>query len=252
GRDDAVVEIGDLLAQPAARILARARVGDRRVLLRRVGLELLHLGDRREEVAAALLGAVNRLDVVEAVHDGLQLDLVLAQLLGHREHPAHAIRGAEHRALLRVLAGLDAHRDLDLALARAQRDLTHLAQIDAHGIVGGRIVDHLRGRRAPRRGPAARHHPDPGLADERAHLFEAVRAALAGQRGRHLFRGAASALPPVRHHLLERGQGAVWGWGAGRECLRLGGGGGGWGTWGGTLLEIGADGRRSFAATGGG
>ena len=108
-----------------------------------------------------------------------------------REHLAHAERRAEHGALLRVLARLDAQRDLDLALAREQRDLAHLAQVDAHRIVGGRVVDRLR---AAPSGAARGRRPAttrmPALADERAHLFEAARrrASLGSARGHLLGR----------------------------------------------------------------
>ena len=51
-----------------------------------------------------------------------------------------------------VLAGLDALRDRDLALAREQRHLAHLAQVDAHRIVGRALgVGALDAARARRR-----------------------------------------------------------------------------------------------------
>jgi hypothetical protein len=152
-----------------------------------------------------------------------------------------AERGAQHRTLLRVLAGLDPHRDLDLALAREQRDLAHLAQVDAHRVVRGRVVDRLRGRRATRRGPATRDHADAALADQRADLCELVFAEIARQRAGHLFRGSGSrAACRPRPASGSR---------ADRACLFAAGWGRSW-TWGGHSSRS-VGGFRSLVATGG-
>ena len=120
---------------------------------------------------AVLGGGVRGLAlVVEPVERSLSSRLPLRSSSANAQHLAMPNGVADHRVAAGVLARLDALRDLDLALAREQRDLAHLAQVDAHGIVAVRLVDVL-GRRARRRARAsrtpARHDAEAALAEER-------------------------------------------------------------------------------------
>ena len=80
---------------------------------------------------------------------------MLLEPLGDREYLLNA-PGRTHGGPLAVVdAGLDALGDLDLALPGQQRDLAHLAQVDADRIVGGTLEVGARRRRLAQR-PAQR------------------------------------------------------------------------------------------------
>ena len=69
---------------------------------------------------------------------------ILAQRFRQRQNLANHQRRTRQRLAHRRLSALDALGELDLALARQQRNRSHLAQIHAHGIVG--LVDELLGQ----------------------------------------------------------------------------------------------------------
>ncbi len=178
--DHAAVDLLELFAQPLARGLARARIVDRREAFADVGLQAPDAIDLEQVVLAPLPRRGRGVGRVEAVDDLLELDLVRLELVGEVEDRAHGHRRADHRNDALALAGLDALGDLDLALAGEQRDLAHLAQVDADRIVrAGVVVDvAIRARRvlALRLGGAGRHDRDALLAEDRAHLFDAALA----------------------------------------------------------------------------
>ncbi len=66
--------------------------------------------------------------------------MALAMLVAETQHLGETEGRREHRADLILDADFDALRDRDLTLAREQRDLTHLAQVHAHGVVARTVV----------------------------------------------------------------------------------------------------------------
>jgi hypothetical protein len=122
--------------------------------------------------------------LVEAVDHRAQLQLALAQQVPEREQAAHAERcsdaGVEHA----LLTAFDALREHHLALAREQRDLPHLAQVDAHRVVGARIFLVVYGARLANTLDAIRavHDRDLGLAEDGHHLVELLGREHIGQR----------------------------------------------------------------------
>ncbi len=124
--------------------LLLARVGLRLfTLLGEIGLllvEALHLVDEADDAAVRLF-LVELLVVALAVLDELlHTDLVLAELLAELDDLAHRDRRIEDGGVHLELAALDALGDLDLALAREERDAPHLAEVHANRIVRLRVV----------------------------------------------------------------------------------------------------------------
>ena len=78
--------------------------------------------------------------VVGVADDVLDPDLVLPQLVAEVDDLADGHRGVEDGREDHVLALLDALRDLDLALAREERDAAHLAQVHPDRVVALRGV----------------------------------------------------------------------------------------------------------------
>jgi hypothetical protein len=123
--DDLVEALLDLGPQALPGGLPRAGVGEGALPLRDLAQGGVPLGDDIEEDLGAPL---RRAFVFVGEIQGLsELDLALAQRIAESEHLLQAVGRPEHRAHLLVLARLDALRDGDLALAREQGDLAHLA-----------------------------------------------------------------------------------------------------------------------------
>ena len=97
--------------------------------------------------------------------------MALAMFVAETQHLGEAEGRREHRANLILDADFDPLRDRDLALAREQRDLPHLAQVDAYGVVARPGVFLLarvwRARFGTRPGPRRVDHLDVVVAKER-------------------------------------------------------------------------------------
>ena len=124
-------------------LLARRRAARRLLeLLVELLVVLARLADRVDlllHLLAALDDAlVGDLLVVED-HELADRALAGVELIAEFDHLLRDERRARDRLDHGELAALDAPRDLDLALAREQRDGAHLAQVHAHGVV--RLVE---------------------------------------------------------------------------------------------------------------
>ena len=130
--------------------VAGARVVDRAQPLRHLVVDAAQLRHRALQGSLALVDrqrAGRGLLVVEAVEQVLDREVALAMLVAEAQHLGEAERRREDGADLVLDAGLDALRDRDLALAREQRHLAHLAQVHAHGVVADAGVFVARRRR---------------------------------------------------------------------------------------------------------
>ena len=123
--------------------------------------------------------------------------------------------GADHA----LAAGLDALGDGDLALAREQLDIAHLAQIHTHRVVGPAVLLGLvrlggSGSSSPRRNFLRRgvfgllvfHHIDAHFREHRHGVLDLFGGKLIlGQGGVQLVIGDVAPFLAPRHHLLDRG-----------------------------------------------
>ncbi len=128
---------------------------------------------------------------LESVEDVLEREVPFTVLVAETQHLGQPEGRREHRANLLFDADLDALRDRDLALARQQRNLPHLAQVDAHGIVArsgvlvfaGVVAGSSGGTRARTR---RLDHLDVVVAKERQHLIDLVGGHHFGECAVHL------------------------------------------------------------------
>jgi hypothetical protein len=197
-------EVIDFAAQALPRIFARATVRQGRQLLGDLGVDPLDPRRFHEEVAATLFRSLRRLDRIEAVDHVLQLDGVLLELLGQQQYLAQAKGRSEDRELAGVLTLLDALGDGDLALAREQGDLAHLAQVDADRVVGGAVL--VRGTAPGRAAQRCRlllglDHADPVLAEQALRLGQQGTVAVQGSR--HVVDGEKTLAPPPVQELAD-------------------------------------------------
>src|SRR5712692_2060222 len=115
---------------------APRRLGEPLLALLEVRARLAHRVDLPLDLAGALDDPlVGDLLVVED-HQLADGALAAVELVAERDHPLGDDRRPRDRLDDRQLPALDAPRDLDLALAREQRDGAHLAQVHPHRIVG--------------------------------------------------------------------------------------------------------------------
>ena len=115
------------------------RLQDRRLLLAGPRVRFPQPPDLLDRLADAVdvpllveLGVL----LVDVPDDLLDADLLLAQLVGEAEDLLDRDRRVQHDLQHAPIAVLDALGDLDLALAREQRDGPHLAHVHAHRIAG--------------------------------------------------------------------------------------------------------------------
>ena len=78
--------------------------------------------------------------LVDVPDDLLDADLVLAELVAQAEDLLDRDGGLQHHLQHAPVAVFDALGDLDLALAREQRDRPHLAHVRPHRIAGGGVA----------------------------------------------------------------------------------------------------------------
>ncbi len=113
-------------------------VGTSLALVEQLLMLLVEPSDLVDEAddAAVRLFLVELLVVVLGVADDvLDADLVLAELVAEVDDLAHGDRAVQDRPEHHVLAVLDALGDLDLALAREERNAPHLAQVHPDWVV---------------------------------------------------------------------------------------------------------------------
>src|SRR5262249_50134495 len=84
---------------------------------------------------------------IEVLDDVLDADLAALEVLANRENLGDADARVDDDLEHGAFAGLDPLGDLDLALAREQRDRAHLAQVHAHRIARLRHLVFVERRR---------------------------------------------------------------------------------------------------------